>query len=292
VNILSTPHIIATDNVPAEIDIKENIPIQSSVTNSLQIAGLGLGADASNLPISTSGTLPRRDVGLTVKVTPHVSEGNQVRLEIDQESSLAGVALQDDVGSVPVAQRRAQTTVTVRDGQTIVIGGLMRDALRISETKVPLLGDIPILGALFRSSTKIKEKRNLLLVLTPFIVRDEVDLRRIYERKMQERREIEERHIALSSTWEPPVDYQRNNGLLEDIRQTLARRDEQLAEAKMFEANLRARAEAESFSLPTRTSGLSKAGKASTNESSGAAPATAPPGAGRDVRTTRVPRRE
>jgi general secretion pathway protein D len=117
-------------------------------------------------------------------------------------------------------------------------------------------------------------------------------LRRIYERKMQERREIEERHIALSSTWEPPVDYQRNNGLVEDIRQTLARRDEQLAEAKMFEANLRARAEAESFSLPTRTSGLSKAAKASTNESSEAAPATAPPGAGRDVRTTRVPRRE
>jgi general secretion pathway protein D len=249
-NVLATPHIIATDNVAAEISIGENIPLQTNVggSNLSSLAGLAGGAaggqTAALAPLLGLGGLggfgaaPRQDVGNKIKVTPHINESNQVRLEIDQESSAPGAAV-GQLGAIPITKRTAQTTVVVADQQTVVIGGLMRDEYVTSREKVPILGDLPVLGALFRHSNTIKRKANLLLVLTPHVIRDQGDLRRIFERKMQERQEFIDRYFVFSDTdWHPPKDWSRTNGLVEDIRQAYIKIDEQEAvekESKAYE---------------------------------------------------------
>jgi general secretion pathway protein D len=235
-NVLATPHVIATDNVAAEISIGENIPLQTNVggSNVSQLAGLAGGAAGganaaalgSLLGLGGGFSAPRQDVGNKIKVTPHINESNQVRLEIDQESSAPGAAV-GQLGAIPITKRTAQTTVVVADQQTVVIGGLMRDEYVTSREKVPILGDLPVLGALFRHSNTTKRKANLLLVLTPHVIREQSDLRRIFERKMQERQEFIDRYFVFSDTdWHPPRDWSRTNGLVEDIRQAIIQIDE------------------------------------------------------------------
>jgi general secretion pathway protein D len=116
----------------------------------------------------------------------------------------------------------------VKDQQTVVIGGLMRNRVAHGTTKIPLLGDIPLLGALFRQTTTEMQKTNLVLILTPYIIRDQSDLRRVFERKMQERQEFLDRYFVFneSQKYVPPTDYSRTNGLLEEIRQAYASVDE------------------------------------------------------------------
>jgi general secretion pathway protein D len=227
-NVLATPHIIATDNVAAEIQIGQNIALQQNVGGGLQsLAGLAGGAGAQGAgALGLLGGLgggfaaPRQDVGNKIKVTPHINESNQVRLEIDQESSSPG-ASNGDLGAVSINKRTANTTVVVADQQTVVIGGLMQDAYTTTRTKVPVLGDLPILGALFRTTETLKKKTNLLLILTPHVIRDQTDLRRIFERKMQERQEFLDRYFVFSrEEWTPPRDWTRTNGLVEDIRKS------------------------------------------------------------------------
>jgi len=223
-NVLATPHIIATDNVAAEINVGENIPLQTNVGGgiaSLASAGAAGAVGGGNLAAMNGFgfNAPREDVGNKIKVTPHINESDQVRLEIQQESSAPG-APTGNLGVVPITKRTAKTTVVVRDQQTVVIGGLMRDEYITSKDKVPILGDIPILGVLFRSTTTTKRKTNLLLVLTPHVIREQADLRRIFERKMQERQEFIDRYfIFATDSWDPYMDYSRTNGLVEDIRQ-------------------------------------------------------------------------
>ena len=122
----------------------------------------------------------------------------------------------------------------VRDQQTVVIGGLVRESVRRSESKIPILGDIPLLGALFRNQTHEREKNNLLLFLTPYIIRDMRDLRAIYERKMRERQEFLDRYFVFGDQdYEPPVDYSRTRGLVSEIINELNEmaRDEELEAA-------------------------------------------------------------
>jgi general secretion pathway protein D len=238
-NVLATPHIIATDNVAAEINIGENIPLQTNVGGGLSsLAGLAGGAGGQaggagalgGLLGSLSGgfSAPRQDVGNKIKVTPHINESQQVRLEIEQESSAAGAAL-GDLGAVPITKRTANTTVVVADQQTVVIGGLMKDEYVTTRRKIPILGDLPVLGALFRHSETTKRKANLLLILTPHVIRDQNDLRKIFERKMQERQEFIDRYFVFSdSDWRPPRDWSRTNGLVEDIRQQMFELEEQI----------------------------------------------------------------
>jgi general secretion pathway protein D len=232
-NVLATPHIIATDNVAASIQIGQNIALQQNVGGGLaNLAGLAGGAAGGLGGLGGLGALgggfaaPRQDVGNKIKVTPHINESNQVRLEIDQESSSPG-ASSGDLGAVTINKRTATTTVVVADQQTVVLGGLMQDAYTTSREKVPVLGDLPILGALFRKTTTIKKKTNLLLILTPHVIRDQSDLRRIFERKMQERQEFLDRYFVFSGQeWSPPRDWTRTNGLVEDIRKSYAEIEE------------------------------------------------------------------
>jgi general secretion pathway protein D len=237
-NVLATPHIIATDNTAAEINIGENIPLQDNIGGGLSnLASLGGSATGGSNPLAALGALgaysygfsaPRQDVGNKIKVTPHINDSNQVRLEINQESSARG-ASSGSLGAVTIVKRTAQTTVTVDDQQTVVIGGLMRDEVVSQQEKIPLLGDIPLLGFLFRHQTNEKRKANLLLILTPYIIRDQTDLRKIFERKMQERQEFLDRYFVFSgSDWSPPRDYSRANGLVEDIRQAYFKYEERV----------------------------------------------------------------
>ncbi|MDI3292167.1 type II secretion system secretin GspD, partial [Polyangium sp. 15x6] len=230
-NVLATPHILATDNIPATIEIGSNIPLQTNVGGSLgALGGLAGAAGAAGAAGGLGGlgllgglggfAAPRQDVGTKIEVTPHVNDSDQVRLELTESISEAGQP-QGALGAISIVKRQAKTTLVVRDQQTVVIGGLMRDYTSNGRTKIPILGDIPVLGALFRSTTVKKQKTNLLLVLTPYIIRDQDDLRAIFERKMQERQEFLDRYFIFGdSDWEPPKDYARANGLVEDIRQS------------------------------------------------------------------------
>jgi general secretion pathway protein D len=238
-NVLSTPHIIAMDNTEAEINVGENIPLQTNIAgggNSLSsLAGLLGGqsqtAGAGNLAaLGSLGSLggfnaPRQDVGTKIKITPHINEHNKVRLEIQEEISEQG-ATSGALGAVSITQRSAKTTVMVDDQQTVVIGGLMRDTKSIQHTKIPVLGDLPVLGVLFRNSDTTTAKTNLLLILTPYVIQSQEDLRKIFTRKMHERQEFLDRYFVFNEDWQPPMDYTRTTGLVERIRQAFVEMEE------------------------------------------------------------------
>ncbi len=233
-NILSTPHIIALDNTEAEISVGENIPLQTSGIPAGALGGLGgllggvnnqqgnnnLGALAGAAG-GFAGAVPRQDIGTTIRLTPHINDDNSIRLEIEEEISDRG-ATEGSLGVVSINRREASTEVVVKDQQTVVIGGLMRDTVTTGESKVPILGDIPLLGVLFRRTTKSKQKNNLLLFLTPYVIRDTSDLRAIFERKMRERQDFIDRYFVFGdSEYTPPTDYSRTRGLVTEISNQL-----------------------------------------------------------------------
>src|SRR5262249_21228095 len=127
------------------------------------------------------------------------------------------------------SKRQVKTEVVVKDQQTAVLGGLMKDRLTSSETKVPLLGDIPVLGYFFKQTTKRVEKTNLLVFLTPYVITDQSDLKRVFERKRAERREFLERFTAFQARrdFEAGIDYRRKHGLVEEINTTAREADEE-----------------------------------------------------------------
>jgi general secretion pathway protein D len=161
-NILSTPTLVTLDNEEAEIVIGTNVPF---VTGSFTDTGAGTG---STNPFQT---IQREDVGLTLKIKPQINEGDAMRLDIEQEvSSIAdSVAGASDIIT---NKRSIKTNVMVDDGQVVVLGGLIEEQVGESEQKVPLLGDIPLLGNLFKSRTADVTKTNLMVFIHPVILRD------------------------------------------------------------------------------------------------------------------------
>jgi general secretion pathway protein D len=238
-DVLATPHLLALNNQEAEINIGQNVPLQASVAGGLGalgglggLGGLGAlgGAQGAN-PAAALGGLgalggmggfgspPRGDVGTRIRVTPHINESDEIRLELEEEISDVGAAVANsNVGAVPINRRTAKTQLVVRDQQTVVIGGLMRDAVTNTTSKIPFLGDIPLIGLLFRKKTSTKSKQNLLLFLTPYIIRSQADLRAIYERKMRERQEFLDRYFVFGThDYHPTIDYARTRGLVAEI---------------------------------------------------------------------------
>ncbi len=216
-DILSTPSIVASDNMPAELKVQLNTPLNPNAPPSPIIAG---GTQITGFSQSSTNM---QKIGPRVKVTPHLNESDDVRLDVDEQISdiQSSPAKGDTYGSVISIERSATTTLTVKDEETVVIAGLVRNNVTQSETKVPILGDIPLLGALFRTSSTVNDKMNLVLVLTPHIIRDRTDRVRIFTKKMEERQEMLD-HDALFSgrPWEPPKDYARGHGLLHEIRKS------------------------------------------------------------------------
>ncbi|MGQ9426926.1 type II secretion system secretin GspD [Gilvimarinus sp. F26214L] len=165
-NILSTPNLLTTDNTPARITVGESVPF---VTGSFTSTG-----DTSSVQ-NPFQTINRENVGTTLEVTPHVNKGDKVALDILQEIS----SISQRAGAVDLItnERQIETRVTVADGETVVLGGLIKDNVIQSETRVPLLGSIPILGHLFRSQSTSVQKTNLLVFIRPTILRDDDTLR-------------------------------------------------------------------------------------------------------------------
>jgi hypothetical protein len=175
------------DNEEAEIRIGQNIPI---ITGRTQSAG-GVSNATGNL--ATAVNIERQDIGVTLRVTPQITEGDSLRMEIFQEITSINVGLTasgalgdaDQVG-VPLSSRQIENVVVVRDGETVVIGGLLSDDYQDTVSKVPFLGDIPILGWAFKSSKRTLTKVNLLVFLTPYIIRSPEDLEFETIRKREE----------------------------------------------------------------------------------------------------------
>lgn len=166
-NILSTPSILTLDNTEAEIVVGENVPF---------ISGEYTSSTAGS--VNPFRTINRQDVGLSLKVTPQINEGNAVQLEIEQEITnvIPGAA---GAADLTTSKRRIKTTVLVEDQEIVVLGGLIDESLSESQGKVPLLGDIPLLGALFRYDKVSKIKRNLMVFIKPNIIRDEASIAQI-----------------------------------------------------------------------------------------------------------------
>lgn len=176
VNVLSTPQILTSDNKEAEIIVGENVPFIAKRES-----------DPAR-PQSLFTSIERKDVGITLKLTPQITEGEYVKLDIYQEiSSLKQESNVLVLSQGPTTTKRStKTSVVVRDKQTVVISGLMQEKSEEIITKVPLLGDIPILGYLFKFKSYNTKKTNLLVFLTPHIIRDSADLASLSNRKKAE----------------------------------------------------------------------------------------------------------
>jgi general secretion pathway protein D len=159
-NILSTPNLLTLDNEEAKIVVGQNVPFITG-----QYAQTGSATTATPFQ-----TIERRDVGLTLRIRPQISEGGAVRLQIYQEVS----SVQDrlNVAGIITNKRSIESTVLVDDGQIVALGGLVQDGTDATVEKVPLLGDIPLLGLLFRYETRRQTKTNLMVFLRPVVVRE------------------------------------------------------------------------------------------------------------------------
>lgn len=184
-NILSTPNILTSDNKEAEINVGENVPFQGAATQST---------------FGTTQSIERKDIGINLKIKPQISEGDYIRMDINQEIS----AVKDSRGQavdLVTTKRSAKTSVVVKDKETVVIGGLIQDSEEDTVSKVPFLGDIPLLGWLFKTKSKTRKKTNLMILLTPHIVKDAADL--------AEMTRIQRESFGDSAKKSEPVDVQK-----------------------------------------------------------------------------------
>jgi general secretion pathway protein D len=222
INLVANPHLLITNNHEGQISVGQVIPVQASF-----VATAGAGVPNSGGIIPTVG-VNREPVALTLTLRPHVNDENLIRLEIDQEMSELASATFSPLGP-STTKRTAQTTVFARDQQTIIIGGLMRDKVGEGSQKVPLLGDIPVLGFLFRSKQKTVEKQNIILAITPYVINDPADLVRILQAKIRDRRDFlrhfgtdHERRLLEGPLGRPP-----SAGMVEQINRAVKHLDAQ-----------------------------------------------------------------
>jgi general secretion pathway protein D len=160
-NILSAPNLMTLDNEEAKIVVGQNVPFITG-----QYAQTG-----SSATVTPFQTIERKDVGLTLKVRPQITAGGAIKMDVYQEVS--SISNATNSAGIITNKRSIQTAVLVNDGQTIVLGGLMQDNVNENNTKIPGLGDIPGLGALFRSNSRSATKTDLMVFLRPIVVRTE-----------------------------------------------------------------------------------------------------------------------
>ncbi|HXM84125.1 MAG TPA: type II secretion system secretin GspD [Burkholderiales bacterium] len=197
-NILSTPTLLTLDNEEARIVIGQNVPF---ITGQYALTG----AATTPTPFQT---VERRDVGLTLRVKPQISEGGTVRLQIYQEvSSVDNTTI--NVAGVITNKRAVESMVLVDDGQIVVIGGLIQDSVKDGVEKVPLLGDLPLLGALFTYNTRSRTKTNLMVFLRPTVLRDAARAESLtgsrYDYILGEQNKAAPPHNAPLPDMEPPT---------------------------------------------------------------------------------------
>jgi general secretion pathway protein D len=162
-NITSTPNLVTLDNEEAKIIVGSNVPF---VTGQFTNTGTALS--------NPFQTIERKDVGITLRIRPQISENGSIRMAIFQESSslASGTAPGTSNAGPSTNKRSIESNVIVEDGQILVLGGLIEDTYTDNKSKVPLLGDIPYVGALFRSESRSKKRTNLMVFLRPTVMRD------------------------------------------------------------------------------------------------------------------------
>jgi general secretion pathway protein D len=186
VNIVSTPNVLTMDNEEAKIVVGRNVPFPVGQTQT------SIGFPVTNFQ--------REDVAITLKVTPQINESDFVTLETfleiqEIEGDIAGTA---DQGGPTTSKRSVENTIVVKDNQTIVVGGLISETSNETETKIPILGDIPLVGSLFRGKADQSRKTNLMIFLTPHIIDEPADLEEIYRVKWAQRQEFIRRFYGRS----------------------------------------------------------------------------------------------
>lgn len=168
-NILSTPNLVTLDNEEARIVVGQNVPFVT-----------GQYTNTGTSTTSPFQTIERKDVGTTLKIKPQIGENGTVRMTIYQESSTVAATAIGTANAGPTTNKRSiESTVVVDDGQIIVLGGLIEDNYTSQRDKVPLLGDIPVLGALFRSETRSRKRSNLMVFLRPVVMRDQASSNKV-----------------------------------------------------------------------------------------------------------------
>ncbi|MCB1928209.1 MAG: type II secretion system secretin GspD [Rhodocyclaceae bacterium] len=195
-NILSAPNLVMLDNEEAKIVVGQNRPF---------ITGQYTSTGGGSLPENPFQTIERRDVGLTLRVKPQITEGGVIRMQIYQESS----ALFEETANGPITNTRSmESVIQVDDGGIIALGGLVEDSYASGEEKVPFLGDLPIAGALFRYDTRRRTKTNLVIFLRPVILRDADGYGRItnarYDYVIGQQRKLRGDDELLRGEPEPP----------------------------------------------------------------------------------------
>jgi len=177
VNILSTPHILTSNHQSAQIIVGENVPFvtQSRITE-----------EGDLLTPTVIQTFEYRDVGIILEITPHISQKGLIRLEVKSEFSKIVESVTGIEQTPTTATREAQTVVSMKSGATVAIGGLIRDDKVTLEKKIPLLGDMPLVGGLFKFNRDRLQKTNLLLFITPYCLSTQTELDRITEKKKSE----------------------------------------------------------------------------------------------------------
>ena len=198
-NILSTPSLVTMDNKEAKIVVGQNVPF---ITGSY--SGIGTGGATPSNPFTT---IQRQDVGLTLKIKPQINEGNSIKLDVEQEVSSLSPST---VGSDLITNKRSiTTTVMVEDGGIVVLGGLIEESMRENEQRVPVLGDIPVLGLLFRYNKTTKVKTNLMVFIHPQIMKDDAVLQSLTNEKYDYIRarqlSIRERGVKLLDDDQSPL---------------------------------------------------------------------------------------
>jgi general secretion pathway protein D len=165
-NVLSTPTLLTLDNEEAKIVIGQNVPF---------VTGQFTNTGTSNSSVNPFQTIERKDVGLTLRVKPQINDNGTVRLTIYQEASSVKAGTEKDLNGPTTNKRQIESNVLVDDGGVIVLGGLLQDQYSGNEQKVPGLGDVPVIGNLFRTETRSRSKTNLMVFLRPVIMRDSTE---------------------------------------------------------------------------------------------------------------------
>jgi general secretion pathway protein D len=194
-NILSTPNILTMDNQEAEIIVGQNVPFVTGA-----FSQISSGSAVEN-PFQT---IERRDVGLTLRIKPQITEGSAIKMEIYQEVS--SVAQRGEATDIVTNTRSLQTTVVAENNRMLVLGGLIQDDISQNVQKVPLLGDIPILGNLFRYRNNTRNKTNLVVFLLPRIIRGYADMDEPTRRKYEYLEQMtEEQDVRNPESVPPPI---------------------------------------------------------------------------------------
>jgi general secretion pathway protein D len=217
-NILSTPNLVVLDNEEAKIISGENVPF---------VTGQFTSTGSSTTSVNPFQTVERKDVGLTLRVKPQIGEGGTIRMTVFQEKSDVKAGTEDKTNGPTTNKSSIETSVVVDDGTLLVLGGLIKENTSVNQTKVPLLGDLPVVGNLFRTESRKRNKTNLMVFLRPVVMRTQDDASRMSTDRYEYVRG-EQRSVAVEKNFALPIESNElpslklsNDVMVPNVRQPL-----------------------------------------------------------------------